>query len=131
VTAHDFEYAWRRALDPSTASPAAQFLYSVRGARALHQRESSRPDNVGIRALDEWTLDVELEEPCGYLLYLLGHTLMSAVPRHLVQARGAAWTDLGTIVTNGPFRPVLWEKDRCMRLVRNPTYYGSCGGSVA
>jgi ABC-type oligopeptide transport system substrate-binding subunit/DNA-binding SARP family transcriptional activator len=130
VTAHDFEYAWKRVLDPSTASPDAQFLYSVKGARATHQRESTRPDDVGVRALDDWTLDVELEEPCSYLLYLLTHTGMYAVPRHLVQAHGAAWTDVETIVTNGPFRPVLLEKDRCMRLVRNPAYHGPFRGNV-
>ena len=130
VTAHDFEYAWKRVLDPSAASPVAQFLYGVKGARATHQRESSRPDDVGVRALDDWTLDVELEEPCSYLLYLLTHTGMYAVPRHLVQAHGAAWTDVETIVTNGPFRPVLWEKDRCMRLVRNPAYHGPFRGNV-
>jgi ABC-type oligopeptide transport system substrate-binding subunit/DNA-binding SARP family transcriptional activator len=130
VTARDFEYAWKRVLDPSAASPSAYLLYGVKGAQAAHQRETSRLDDVGVRALDDWTLEVELEEPCSYLPYLLTHTMMCAVPRHVAQVHGATWTDLDTIVTNGPFRPVLWEKDRCMQLVRNPAYCGPFAGNV-
>jgi len=131
VTAHDFEYTWKRILDPSTASPAARFLYGIKGARTAHGQQGARTHNVGVRALGDWTLELELEEPCSYLLYLLTHTTMRPVPRHVVQTRGAAWTGLDTIVTNGPFRPVLWENDRLMRLVRDPTYRGPFGGNVA
>ncbi|MFN2134271.1 MAG: ABC transporter substrate-binding protein, partial [Anaerolineae bacterium] len=131
VTAHDFEYTWKRVLDPSTDSPSAQLLYAVKGAQAAHQQQGSRAHDVGVRALDDWTLEVELVEPCSYLLYLLTHTAMRPVPQHVVETNGAAWTDLDTIVTSGPFKPVLWENDKYMRLVRNPAYRGSFGGNVA
>jgi len=52
VTAHDFEYAWKRVLDPTTASPLADQLYDIRGARAYHQGRAPDADRVGVRALD-------------------------------------------------------------------------------
>jgi ABC-type oligopeptide transport system substrate-binding subunit len=61
VTAGDLEYAWKRVLDPAGESLSAHLLYDIEGARAYHQGEVSDPDRIGVRALDEMTLAVELE----------------------------------------------------------------------
>jgi oligopeptide transport system substrate-binding protein len=119
VTADDFEYAWRRALDPVTESPHASLLYDVAGARAFHQGEA-RWEDVGVQAVDEATLVVELEGPTGYFLQLLADQATYALPRHVVEAQGESWTEVGNIVTNGPFRLEAWQPGQSMVLVRNP-----------
>jgi ABC-type oligopeptide transport system substrate-binding subunit/DNA-binding SARP family transcriptional activator len=131
VTAGDFEYAWKRALDPATRSPAAGCLHDVKGARAFHRGEGD-PQEVGVQALDETTLAVELEEPAGHFLQLLVRPDAYPVPRHVVQAHGAAWTDPERLVTNGPFRLETWRRGEVLVLSRNPDHHsqGRPGGNV-
>jgi oligopeptide transport system substrate-binding protein len=130
VTAEDFEYGWKRVLGPATGARQVTLLYDVQGARAYHQGEVVDPDRVGVRALDELTLVVELEEPTGYFLSLLTHQITFPVPRHVVQARGAAWTEPANVVTNGPFRLAAWERGESMSLERNPAYHGRFTGNL-
>jgi oligopeptide transport system substrate-binding protein len=130
VTAADFEYAWKRALDPLTDSPIATLLYAIRGARAYHQGDALDSDTVGVRALDEVTLLVELEGPTGYFLQLLAEPAALAVPRRAVEAHGKQWTEGGNIVTNGPFRLEVWERGDSLVLARNPDYHGRFTGNV-
>jgi ABC-type oligopeptide transport system substrate-binding subunit/DNA-binding SARP family transcriptional activator len=129
VTAGDFEYAWKRVLDPVTDSPKAAFLYDLKGARAFHQGEGARED-VGVRACDDVTLAVELESPVGYFLQLLTHVAYAPVPRHLVENHGEGWTKQRDLVANGPFRLEAWEPGQSMILVRSPTYYGPFRGNL-
>jgi len=130
VTAGDFEYGWKRALDPATESPGATLLHVVKGARALHQGETSDPDNVGVRALDDVTLLVELEEPTGYFLHLLANYITYPLPQHLVKAHGEEWTDVDKIATNGPFQVGSWEKGESMVLIRDPDYHSRFSGNL-
>jgi oligopeptide transport system substrate-binding protein len=120
VTALDFEYAWRRVLDPVTRSPLAHVLYDIKGARAFH---AGRCGDLGVQALDDTTLVVDLERPTGYFLQLLATCTTYPVPRHLVEGRGSAWVDPGVIVTNGPFNVVSWQPGHSLvleRYLRNP-----------
>jgi len=128
VTAADFEYACKRALAPAAAPLIPNILDDIQGARAYHQGELADADRVGVWAVDEATLAVELEGPTGYFLHLLA--LWYPVPRHVVQAHGASWTDLNNIVTNGPFRLAAWERGESMVLERNPTYHGRITGNL-
>ncbi|UCH09124.1 MAG: AAA family ATPase [Fidelibacterota bacterium] len=130
VTARDVEYAWKRVLDPATGSFNADLLYDVQGARAFHQGKMSNPDHVGVRALDDATLVVELEGPTGYFLQLLASSATYPIPRHVVEAHGEAWTEVGNIVTNGPFGLEAWQPDECIILVRNPAYHGRFAGNL-
>jgi len=129
LTAHDFEYAWKRVLHPATGGIPSELL-AIRGARAFHQGENADADQVGVRALDAGTLDVELEEPVSHFLYVLTATSACPVPRHVVEAFGPAWTDADKTVSNGPFRLEAWEPGAGMRLARNPFYAGRCRGNV-
>lgn len=130
VAARDFEYAWKRVLDPTTGSRSAELLYDVQGARAFHQSQVSTPDGVGVRALDDLTLVVELEAPAGYFLNLLALIPTFPVPQHVVEQHGAAWTDVGNIVSNGPFKLEAWQPGQSIILSRNPNYHGRFGGNV-
>jgi ABC-type oligopeptide transport system substrate-binding subunit/DNA-binding SARP family transcriptional activator len=129
VTARDFEYAWKRALDPASGSSTASFMHDLKGAGSFHRGEGSRED-VGVQALDEVTLSVELEEPAGYFLQLLTHAPYYPVPRHVVELHGETWTDLDHIVTNGPFRLETWNRGELVVLSRNPEYHGLFRGNL-
>ena len=130
VTAGDFEAAWKRALDPATGSPLASYLVDIQGAGAYHRGEVGDPDSVGVRALDETTLAVDLAEPTAYFLHLLTYNVAFPVPRHALAAHGGAWTEVGNIVTNGPFRLAAWEPGESMVLERNRTYHGRFAGNL-
>jgi ABC-type oligopeptide transport system substrate-binding subunit/DNA-binding SARP family transcriptional activator len=129
VTAGDFEYAWKRTLAPDTGSPAAGFLHDIKGARAFRQGQVDL-ESIGVRATNETTLVVELEEPAGYFLQLLVRPDYFPVPRHVVEAHGAAWTDPGNLITNGPFRLEAWRRGEVLVLARNPDYHGHFQGNV-
>lgn len=131
VTAGDFEYAWKRVLDPNTGSPAASFLYALKGARASHQGDGI-PEKVGVWTVDETTLIVELEEPTSYFLQLLVRPDYYPLPRHVVKAHGAAWTDPENFVTNGPFQLETWQQGKKLVLALNPDHHsrGQFRGNV-
>jgi ABC-type oligopeptide transport system substrate-binding subunit len=130
VTAGDFEYAWKRVLDPATSFSAAGLLYDLKGARAYREGEIADPDRVGVRALDEFTLEVELERSSCYFPQLLTAATTYAVPRHVLEGCEAAWTGLDNLVTNGPFRVVAWQRDEAIILERNLGYHGRFAGNV-
>lgn len=130
VTAEDFVYAINRALTPSTNSPLGlvQLLYDIKGARTYHKGEISDPEQVGVRAVDPVMLEFNLEEPASYFLHVLA--FMFPLPAHAVEAHGEAWTEIGNIVTNGPFQLESYQEGERITLVRNPTYHGHFSGNV-
>ncbi len=129
VTAADFEYAWKRLLDPAIRSPIARRLFGIKGASAFHRGEAGRED-VRVRAVDRVTLVVELEEPTSYFPHLLASSAAYPVPRHVVETHGASWTEVGSIVTNGPFQLEAWDRGERILLSRNPRYHGRFEGNA-
>lgn len=126
LTAHDFVYAWKRVLNPETNS-ANSGLLAIKGARAFQQGKSNQ---VGVRALDDRTLDVELEQPTSHFLYQLTAVDACPVPQHAVVAFGPNWTDVDKIVSNGPFQLEAWDKEKSMMLAQNSFYAGRFQGNV-
>jgi ABC-type transport system substrate-binding protein len=66
VRAQDFEWSWKRQLDPESKAPYAAFLYDIKGAEAFNKGQLTDRDQVGVKAKDDWTLEVTLEGPRGY-----------------------------------------------------------------
>jgi len=130
VTAGDFEYAWKRVLDPATDSSNAAKLYDIKNGRAFHQGQVTDAAQVGVSAPDPRTLLVELEGPTGYFLNLLAHTATFPVPRHAVEAHGQAWAQAEHVVSNGAFLLQTLRAGEAMTLERNPRYHGRRGGNV-
>ncbi len=130
VTAHDFEYAWKRVLDPATHSDNASLLYDIKGARAFHTGEVSDAATVCVRAGDDSTLTVDLENPTGHFLELLAHPSTHPVPRGAVNAHGTAWAEPGNLVSNGPFRLQTWTDGQSLVMARHPQYHGVFKGNV-
>ncbi len=132
VTAGDFEFAIKRVLNPATQAYSANILYDIRGAKDFHQGRVESSESVGITAIDPFTLVIELEEPCGYFPYLLGDPILFAVPKHVVEREGNAWTEPGRIVTNGAFQLDSWDQSsgKTIHFSRNPHYSGNYKGNV-
>lgn len=122
LTAQDFEYTWKKILSPDFFTPFAYFFYPIKNAKAA--KEGSCPlDKVGIRALDNKILSVDLEYPLPEFLELTAHAIYSPVS-HLIDRIHPNWlTEAGTNYTsNGPF--LLKNKSsHGYELVKNPYYW--------
>jgi len=130
VTAEDFVYSWVRSLNPAVEAPGlrALLLYDIKNARAYNEGELSKPDQVGVKAIDKLTLEVELERAASYFLQLL--TTAYPVPGRVVETYGDAWTDVEHIVTNGAFQIESYEPGKSMSLVKDPTYHSGFSGNL-
>jgi oligopeptide transport system substrate-binding protein len=124
-TARDFEYSWKRQLDPATAAPYSSFLYDIKNAEAYNKKQITDPGQVGVRAKDDWTLEVTLEGPRGYFPVLTAY--LAALPGHKasIEKYGDKWTEAGNIVSNGPFMLESWEHNKVMVLRRNKHFFGA------
>jgi ABC-type oligopeptide transport system substrate-binding subunit/class 3 adenylate cyclase len=129
VTAHDYAHAWRRQLDPTSVSPMVSVLFDVVGARAYHEGWGNR-EGVGIGAVDDRTLVLEMEEPTGYVLHLVAEASLYPVPRHVEERRGKAWVSSGELVSNGPYRLASWVAGEQMVLERNRRFHGRFEGNA-
>jgi ABC-type oligopeptide transport system substrate-binding subunit len=125
VTARDFEWSWKRQLDPASAAPYASFLYDIKNAEAFNKKQITDASQVGVRARDDWTLEVTLEGPRGYFPVLTAY--LAALPAHRasVEKHGDKWTEAGNIVSNGPFVLESWEHNKQMVLRKNKHFYGA------
>jgi len=125
VSARDFEYSWKRQLDPATAAPYASFLYDIKNGEAYNKKKITDSKEVGVRAKDDWTLEVTLEGPRGYFPVLAAY--LAALPSYqrAVEKFGDKWTEPGNIVCNGPFVLDTWEHNKQMTLRKNPYYFGA------
>jgi ABC-type oligopeptide transport system substrate-binding subunit/transcriptional regulator with XRE-family HTH domain len=131
VTAHDFVFTYRRALDPATGAVVAPALLdAVTHARDVHEGRAPTAA-AGIHAADDHTLVIELSEPTSYFIYNLAYYVLLPVPQHAVEAHGADWCRPETIVSNGPYRVAEWEHGRTMVLDRSTPYHGTARGNVS
>ena len=121
ITAHDFIYSWRRVVDPANAFPTASLFYPVRNAQAVNE-DKLRPEDLGIRALDEFALQVDLHEPAHYFVQLVASNQFFPVQRRAIEAAGSAWTTPPHTISSGAFRLRKW-RDGEVVLEKNPTYY--------
>jgi oligopeptide transport system substrate-binding protein len=124
-TARDFEWSWKRQLDPASAAPYASFLYDIKNAEAFNKKQLADASPVGVRAKDDWTLEVTLEGPRGYFPVLSAY--LAALPAHRasVEKHGDKWTEAGNIVGNGPFVLESWEHNKAMVLRKNRHFFGA------
>jgi oligopeptide transport system substrate-binding protein len=124
VTAADFEYSWKRLLDPKTAAEYAYFLYDIEGAEDYNSGKVDHPESVGVRALDDRTLEVRLRKPIVFFPSITTFMVTFPMRRDVVEKFGEQWTEPGRIVTNGPFVLDEWRHEYKLTLRPNPFYYG-------
>ncbi|HLG23054.1 MAG TPA: peptide ABC transporter substrate-binding protein, partial [Candidatus Manganitrophaceae bacterium] len=124
VTAADFEYAWKRLLDPKTASEYAYFLYDIQNAAEYNGGGIQDRDKVGVKAVDDDTLQVDLKKPAVYFPSIVTFTATFPQRRDLIEKYGERWTDPERLVTCGPFRLKEWRHEYKLVLTANDRYYG-------
>jgi len=124
VTAHDFEYAWKSALDPSLSSVYNHIFFIIKNAQKAYSGKCS-PDQIGVKALDNTTLKVTLEYQSPYLLELLSHAIFSPVCKAIAQ-KDPLWanTTSSQYVCNGPFLLKTRKAHSLILLEKNPSYWG-------
>jgi len=122
VTAHDFEYAWKRVLDPKTAANYAYQLYYIKNGEKANKGEVSL-DEVGVKALDDKTLQVTLENPTPYFLELTAFYTYYPVNKKVVEANPKWAAEAATHVGNGPFKMETWEHKSKLVVVKNENYW--------
>lgn len=123
VKASDFEYAWKRVLDPKTGSGNAFMLYYLKNGEKYFEGQASR-DDVGVKALDDTTLQVTLENPTAFFLGLTAFHAYYPVPQAVVESNPTTWaSDAKTFVGNGPFILKEWKHKSEMVFAKNPKYW--------
>nr|WP_225230141.1 peptide ABC transporter substrate-binding protein [Ureibacillus galli] len=123
VTAEDFEYAWKFALDPKNASEYASILYPIKGAQAYNLGEG-KVEDLGIKVIDEKTLEVTLENPTPYFLELTAFKTYYPIHKATAEANKTWYAEAGdSYVTNGPFKLTDWQHSGSITLEKNENYW--------
>lgn len=123
VTASDFEYAWKRVLDPATTAQYASIMYVVEGAEAYNTGEGEA-DAVGVTAVDDTTLEVKLNAPSPYFEELVAH--YTFMPAHQATAEANEDWAMGAgedFITNGAFLLESWNHNSDYTLIANENYW--------
>ena len=121
VTAADFEWAWKRTISPELAADYAYQFYGIAGAQEYNGCESNcdaLAEDVGVRAVDDRTLEVTLTTPQPWFIQQMAHHSFLAVHRPTVEQHGDKWTEAANIVTNGPFMLEAWQHNSRIDLVK-------------
>ncbi|MFD3158200.1 peptide ABC transporter substrate-binding protein [Haloimpatiens sp. FM7330] len=123
VTAKDFEYSMKRILDPKTASSIAYLLSPIKNADEYNSNKVSR-DSVGVKALDDKTLQITLKEPCPYFLNLTYYKAMYPQREDIVKKYGEKFgSEPDTMVFSGPFKVTKWTHNHEIVLEKNDKYW--------
>ena len=123
VSAQDFVESWQRVLTPETGADYANLMFIIRGARAFSEGQEKDFSKVGVTALDEKTLRVELENPTPYFIDLCSFVTLSPVSLKSIRQHDTAWIKPQNIVTNGAYLLEDWKLDDHIRLKKNPLYW--------
>ena len=125
ITAEDFEYAWKRAIDPATASEYAYQMYHIKNAMEVNTgAEGVTLDDVGVSALDEKTLEVELVRPTSFFLSLTSFITYLPAQKAAVEQWGEEYgTEADKMVYSGPFVVSDWQHEQELTLTKNEDYW--------
>jgi len=122
VTAQDYVAGLRRGVDAATGSQYAQMLMPIKGAASIVSGLAP-PSALGVRALDEYTLELRLATPAPYVLSLLTHPVCYPIHRASLKKYGAAFTRPGKLISNGAYTLSEWAVQSHIELVRNRHYW--------
>ncbi|MEP1469433.1 MAG: peptide ABC transporter substrate-binding protein [Halieaceae bacterium] len=129
MTAQDYVWSWQRALSPAMGNLYAYMLYPVLNAEAYATGKIEDFNDVGVKALDDRTLQVTLNEPTPFFLQLMDHYSTFALHRPTIEKFGKAtdrftrWTRVENIVSNGAFNLSEWKLNRRISMTKSDTYW--------
>ncbi|MGC2595155.1 MAG: peptide ABC transporter substrate-binding protein [Rhabdochlamydiaceae bacterium] len=122
LTAFDFERGWKQQLRPDFPSPSAHLLYLIKGAREAKAGQASL-ESVGVKAMDEKTLIIELEMPTSYFLEVLAFHAFYPIPSSLDKGIYANEVEYSSFISCGPFKLQKYQNDRLIVLQKNEHYW--------
>ena len=125
VTAHDFEYSWKSAISPNSGSQLTyMFDGLLKNANAILKNEA-KPESLGVKALDDYTLQVTLERPVAYFPRLLPYTIFYPINEKYANKQGDKFgTDAEHILFNGPYIIKDWKQSaNSWRYEQNKDYW--------
>jgi oligopeptide transport system substrate-binding protein len=125
VTAKDFVFAWRTVVDPKTASEYAFIMYPVKNAEAIAGGKKPVTE-LGVQAVDDHTLKVTFERPCGYFLGLTAFVTYAPIREDVYTAKKDKFNAEATdIVSNGAFKMTKWVHGASLEMVKNENYWNA------
>ena len=122
LKASDAVFGFRRLFDPKAAAKYASLLYIIKNAESVNAGKMPL-DKLGVRAIDDRTVEIVLEAPAPYLPGLLSATQAYPVPEHTIAKHGEAWTRDTNLVSSGAFKLALWRPHDQVKAVKNPLFY--------
>ncbi len=124
ITAHDVVFSWQRLLDPEIGSPYSSYLGSafVVNANDILSGKKKKQE-LGVKATDDFTLEVKLEKPVAYLLQMLTHPTLVPISEKAVKKYGDKWMQPDVFVSSGAFKLSEWKVNENVVGVRNPQYW--------
>ena len=122
LTAHDFEYGIKRSVNPVTLSKYAYILAPIKNAEAISSGQADA-DTLGVKAVDDRTLEITLKASTPYFLGLLNHSSTYPVHKASAEEYGDQFSRPGKMISNGAYYLVDWVPQSQMKLLRNPHYW--------
>ena len=124
VTAEDFVYSFQRAVDPTTASPYSWYLDMTTMVNASDIIAGKKDKStLGVKAIDENTLEIKLASSVPYFVMMMGHTTMKPVHKATVEEFGDQWTKPENFVGNGAFVMSKWVVNERIEMTPNKYYW--------
>lgn len=123
IRARDVVYSWMRVLKPATASDYSGVLYYIKGAEDFNTGKTTDTNSVGIRAISERVLEVELVNPTPFFLDLCAFTPQAVVHEGTVEKYGDRWLNARPLPTSGAYELVYWKLNDRIRVKKNPYYW--------
>ncbi|MBD2814546.1 oligopeptide ABC transporter substrate-binding protein OppA [Xenorhabdus sp. Flor] len=124
ITAHDVVFSWRRLLDPTMGSPYSSYLAT---AHVINANDvllgKKKAEALGVKALDDFTLEVKLDKPVAYLLQMLTHPILVPISEKTVKKYGDKWIQPETFIGSGAFKLSEWRVNEKVVGVRNTQYW--------
>lgn len=124
ITAQDIVWSWQRLVSPLTASPYASYpgnMHIVNGAEIAQGQKA--PETLGVKAVDDATVEVTLTQPNAAFLAMLAHPSLVPLDKVLISRYGDKWTKPEHIVTSGPYKLSQWVVNERIVAERNPRYW--------
>ncbi|MCC2502856.1 peptide ABC transporter substrate-binding protein [Bacillus cereus] len=123
VTAKDFVYSWKRAVNPDTKATYSYIMFDIKNAEKIHKKELPA-DQLGVKAIDDYTLEVELDNPVPYFIDLTVYPVFYPLNENFVKAQGDKFgLEANTTLYNGPFVMSDWKHEQSFQFKKNPSYW--------
>lgn len=130
VTADDFVFAFQRLFNPATAADYAYLQFPILNAEAINSGEITDLNELGVKAIDDKTLEITLNASTPFFLEALTHYTAYPVPKHLVEELGDDWTRVENIIGNGPYLIKEWLPGSYVRSEKNADYYDAANVQI-